>query len=269
MVNGEKMKEAAIKIFREQVLDPSKGYFLIEGFLSSCEIDRYRQECEEFLKTGKRVCERPRNIKAFDCVHPRTVLSDGTEANLNEQSEKAMTYRIYQFLHNPHSKETEEIFSRSLTLRNAIEEPWLENHTYKNKKNSLEEYMQVTKYVIDSYGLPKHTDFRGELPFPLLQCLILLSKPEVDFLGGEFILYTKNNQKIMTHAELNMEKGDALFFDKSLYHEVERTQESPMSKIGRWSVIIGARYPRPPEQISRMRQTAFQIFKRIIGWLRR
>jgi hypothetical protein len=75
--------------------------------------------------------------------------------------------------------------------------------------------------------------------------LIFLTRPGVDYTGGDLILYTKGGDKINVQATLKLEKGDALLFDKSLYHEVEPTLPSESSDIGRWTAVIGARYPSP------------------------
>ena len=111
----------------------------------------------------------------------------------------------------------------------------------------MDEYIQANKYVHDSYGLRKHKDLKEELPYPLLQSLIFLSQPKIDYRGGELIIYTKMNTLLKVQSDLGMEKGDALFFDKTLYHEVEPTRASEMSDIGRWTVIIGGRHTKPPK----------------------
>jgi hypothetical protein len=75
--------------------------------------------------------------------------------------------------------------------------------------------------------------------------LIFLTHPEVDYRGGDLILYTKGGDRVNVQATLKLEKGDALLFDKSLYHEVAPTLPSEISEVGRWTTVIGARYPSP------------------------
>ena len=56
-----------------------------------------------------------------------------------------------------------------------------------------------------------HQDLYGERVFPL-QVAILLSEPEQDFLGGEFVL-TEQRPRRQTRAEvLSLKKGDAVIF---------------------------------------------------------
>lgn len=262
--SNSQMPNRHVSEYIKDLLNPDKGFFLIKGFLDQHETDQYRREAEQDMQKAPRSTKRINAPHIPDYVHPRTVLPNGVQVNHEGQSDNASTYRLYQFLHNKHSKETEDIFHKTLSLRDQVEERWLANKFYRQAKEALDDYVQVTKYIIDSYGLPKHTDSRADLPYPLLQCLILLSQPEIDFSGGEFILFSKSGLKIRTHSELNMGKGDALFFDKSLYHQVEPTQKSNFSDIGRWSVIIGARHPKPQTLLTRISTKSLQIFRRLV-----
>lgn len=56
-----------------------------------------------------------------------------------------------------------------------------------------------------------HQDLYGERVFPL-QVAILLSQPEKDFIGGEFVL-TEQRPRMQTRVEvLSLKKGDAVIF---------------------------------------------------------
>jgi hypothetical protein len=221
----------------EDILDPGKGYILIRGFMDSGQADQYRQECDEFLKTGKRLRKWPgygqdriNRDDMDDYVYP---------------SENQTNWRIFQFLHNPHLPATQALYSRALALRDAIEAHWLHDTDYRELRASMGEYIHVIRYV-EGKGIGRHSDFRGISRYPLLQCVVLLSEPGQDYLGGELVLYTSNNQRVGVHTDLNMRKGDAVFFDKSMEHEVEPTRMANPDGAGRWSVIIGGRYGRPP-----------------------
>ena len=225
----------------QDLVNHERGFFLVKGFLTFEQVDTYRTECESLFHTVPRVAKRPgygeekvNRDDMFDYVNPK----------LNKNGQVAY-WRLFQFIHNPHSAETEKIFKKSLQIRNQIEEHWLHDREYKKTRESLGEYIQVINQIEDGSGLVKHTDYQGTLAYPLLQCVVLLSRPQHDFRGGELLVYTKNGQCVRIHSELKMEKGDALFFDKSLFHEVEPTYRVASNAVGRWSVIIGARYGLP------------------------
>jgi predicted 2-oxoglutarate/Fe(II)-dependent dioxygenase YbiX len=217
------------------LLSANKGYTVKRRFLSPSEADAYRLEAEMFLTTTKAIY---RKIHRY-CKHDYVWSEDGKVVP------GVFTYRIYQSLTCTHSKPTKEIFQRMLSLRDRIEGTWLGNAQYRRIRQDQYDYAQVTSYGKPSAGIAKHCDYQGKAPYPLLQCLIFLTRPGVDYTGGDLILYTKGGDKINVQATLKLEKGDALLFDKSLYHEVEPTLPSESSDIGRWTAVIGARYPSP------------------------
>jgi hypothetical protein len=98
---------------------------------------------------------------------------------------------------------------------------------------------------MEGQGIGRHNDCKDDIPYPLLQVVLLLSRPQRDFSGGELALHTRSDTSIRVLEELGMEQGDAIFFDKSLDHEVEPTRRSAGSAVGRWTAIIGGRYRRP------------------------
>lgn len=217
------------------LLSSDKGYTVKRGFLSPGEADAYRLECEEFLANSKAIYKK---IHRY-CKHDYIWSEDGKVVP------GAFTYRIYQSLTCKHSKSTEEIFQRMLLLRDRIESAWLDNALYRKIREDQYDYAQVTSYGKPSPGIAKHCDYQGKAPYPLLQCLIFLTRPGVDYTAGDLILYTKNGNRVNVQATLKLERGDALLFDKSLYHEVEPTLPSETSALGRWTAVIGARYPSP------------------------
>jgi len=235
------------------LLDPDKGYTLVRGFLTSGQADRYRQECEHFLRTSKRVYDQVNRYSKYDYLYsPNGAAVRG-----------ASGYRIYQSLQDKHSRETAALFRKVISFRNRIEENWLHDEVYRHVKEKYAyNYVQVNRYA-EGQGITRHRDFQGVSPYPLLQCVILLSQPQVDYLEGDLVLYTKSGRSIKVQSSSNMQKGDALFFDKSLFHEVEPSQASQLSAVGRWSAIIGARYPNPPKPSERIKSVVREQIYRV------
>jgi len=253
------MKDHDIDGYINDLLNPNKGYAVVKHFLTPEQVDRYREECERFLQKGKIIHYRMNRKDIYDYIHPRTILPDGRITKSIGPHRQANTFRIYQFLHNKHSRETAELFSRALSLRDGIEENWLHDDVYRQKRDRLYDYVQVTKFVEDSLGLPKHQDSEENLPYPLLQCLILLSQPGEDYQGGDLIIYSKDGTPVKIQADLKMGKGDLVYFDKSLFHEVEPTKQSESSKVGRWSVVIGGRDRIRGKYFDRIRYRTFYL----------
>lgn len=68
----------------------------------------------------------------------------------------------------------------------------------------------ILKYEVDDYNC-LHQDLYGEHVFPF-QVAILLSEPERDFTGGEFVL-TEQRPRMQSRAEvLSLRQGDAVVF---------------------------------------------------------
>ena len=102
------------------LLNPDKGYVLIKNYFSDAEIDQYRTECERFLHTGPVCVSRINTDWIPDYVHPRS------------HDKVGRTYRIYQYLHNTHSAPTTAFFEKALSIRNTIEETWLDDPHYRS-----------------------------------------------------------------------------------------------------------------------------------------
>ena len=211
------------------LLDPTKGYVLIKSYFSESEIDNYRNECQTFLSTGPVCVERINTDWVPDYVHPRS------------HDKVGRTYRIYQYLHNKHSEPTTAFFQKALGVRNDIEQTWLDDTRYRAEKETLQDYIIVTKYITDTGYLPPHRDYYGPAPFPLLQSLVLLSRMPEDYTGGDFLLRTKAGQTLSLANDIGATKGDLLVFDKTLEHSVELTEAGTSTNLGRWSVLVGAR----------------------------
>lgn len=256
---AEYEKEDRIGGYADDLTNPDKGYVAIKGFLSDEQADRYRSECQDFLETGTVLHHRLNRPDMFDYVHPRTVLANGRITKAMDTMGEANITRIYQFLHNRHHPETKDIFRRALALRDRIEKAWLHDETYRTERDCLLDYVQVTEFAHNSRGLPKHQDADEALPYPLLQCLVLLSQPGEDYLDGDFVIYTKNGAPVGIQADLGLGKGDLVYFDKFLFHEVAPTKKSPRSDLGRWSVVIGGRDRIKGSYFDRYRYRSFYV----------
>jgi hypothetical protein len=214
------------------LLNPEKGYIHLRGFFSREEVDHYREECVRFLTSGPQYEIRVNTSSMRDYVHPRS------------HDAISRTFRIYQYLHNRHSPETTQFFKKAFALRNELESSWLQDPAYRQERDRLQDYIIVTYYVENTGMLPKHQDYEGDSPHPLLQSLVLLSEPHEDFEGGDFVLYTKSGKTVSLENDVKVEMGDLFLFDKSLFHHVETTKQGHGRNRGRWSVLIGARAVR-------------------------
>jgi hypothetical protein len=213
-----------------------KGFFLYKKLMTEVEADRYRLECKAFFKSGPRIAKWPGyGVHRLNRDH----VGDYVFSRSNAHSSK-----IYQFPANPQSSATEAIFNRTLSIRDAIEGHWLQEPEYRRIHASQRDYVQVSQYL-EGQGINRHSDSVILTPYPLVQCVCLISQPGTDFSGGELVLHTRSGESIRAHEDLGMNKGDALFFDKALVHEVRATTQVGSNDIGRWSAVIGARFRKP------------------------
>jgi hypothetical protein len=219
---------------RTDLQDDDKGFYVLKGFYSEREVDDYRGECERFLRVGKVIYDRINTDSMTDYVHPRS------------HDDAARTYRIYQFLHNHRDDAIGRFLGKALSLRDEIEAPWLADEAYRTERAALQNYVIVTYYLRQKGMLPRHQDYTGPAPLPLVQFWVLLCHPGVDYQGGNLVLYTRSGRSHRVEADLGLKKGDALVFDKSLFHEVEVMGDAGDGSIGRWTVLIGARAKRDP-----------------------
>lgn len=229
------------------------GYCLYRSVLSEKEVENYRLECEDFFETGPRIAKWP--------GYGRNRLNRDQVTDYVFSRPHAHSSKIYQFPANPHSSDTQAILDRALSLRDAIEEHWLDDRTYFRTRAMQRDYIQVNRYL-EGQGIGKHRDSTIVTSRPLVQCVVLMSQPEVDFLGGELVLYTNRGKPIRAHKDLGMRKCDVLFFDKSLVHEVEETKQ--INAVGRWSAVIGARYGRP-QGLRRMTRRLSELARETLG----
>lgn len=221
-----------LKKIRESLISEKEGFFVIRSLYSTKEVDEYRQYCEHFINKGPRIHTRINTDNIFDFVHPRS------HDNVDRTS------RIYQFFHNHKDGLVAEFLKRSINIRDDIEKEWEKDALYRSERDKLQNYTIVTSYR-DNYGmLPVHKDYDGPAPFPLIQFWVLLSTPGEDYIDGNLKLHTREGQCIALERDLSLKPGDAVIFDKSLYHEVEATKPGTGIARGRWTVLIGARAER-------------------------
>lgn len=214
---------------RRDLLDEAKGFFVIPGLFSAAEVNAYRQSCERFMRHARHIQSRIITNTIADYVH------------LRSHDDVERTARIYQHFHNHRNDHTGKLFDRAVRIRDAIEEIWLDDPVYRSEKETLFDYVIVTRYFGDKGMLEKHRDYEGPAPFPLVQFWVALSEPGTDYEGGNLVLYSKNGASRRVEADLGLRKGDALVFDKTLPHEVELTKIPGAGALGRWTVLIGAR----------------------------
>jgi hypothetical protein len=218
------------------LLDPARGFLLLAGFASPLEIAHYRRECE----------------RAFDACprHPRYPGYGRGRLNRDFAPDYVLARpgapetRLYRFLENPHSPETRALDARALAFRDGVEARWLGDPGYRRLRAAQRDYVQVSRHLAGQ-GIGRHRDSVVPTPRPLLQCVVLLSEPGVDFADGEFVLQPRTGSAVRCQADLGMRAGDALIFDKWLEHAVEPAGRTRSGAAARWSVVIGGRFGRP------------------------
>jgi hypothetical protein len=231
-LKGKSMRQLNLEEIRRHILADDRGFYVMKGFYSPAEIDDYRRACDAFLKTGPVIQTRINSDRMPDYIHHRS------------HDRVQRTQRIYQFFHNHRHDNVGRFLRRAVDLRDEIESVWLDHPTYREEKERLQNYMIVTRYVAGTGMLPRHRDYDGPAPKPLIQFWVLLSEPEKDYHQGNLVLYARDGTRYHVESGLGVGKGDALIFDKSLEHEVEMTGEAAADALGRWTLLIGARGKR-------------------------
>lgn len=223
------MRTFDVNEIRDDLLDDDKGYFCCRGMISTDEADAYLAECRQFFETGPRSPDKIFHPGCADYVQPWM---------WDEDAGEYFNYRVNQFFHNTHSAPTQSIFDRICSLRNEVESAWPNAAYY--ERAGLRDFVIVTRYMPNIGYYPRHADDTSGHAYPLIQCLLLLTEPGVDFQGGDLTLYTRSGATVHAQADLGYTKGDCLFFDKRLEHEVQPT--SPIEGgDDRWAAIVGVK----------------------------
>lgn len=128
----------------------------------------------------------------------------------------------------------------------------------RRRKETFTTTMVVTFFLDGTGMLLKHRDYDGPARLPLIQCWVLLSEPGADYTDGNLVIHARSGRAVRVEADLGLEKGDALVFDKSLWHEVEPTGvcNAPDAQ-GRWTLVIGARAQRDSFRQAQYKRWAF------------
>jgi hypothetical protein len=103
----------------------------------------------------------------------------------------------------------------------------------------------ILKYGIDDYNC-LHQDLYGEHVFPL-QLAVLLSEPDIDFTGGEFVLTEQRPRMQSRPIVVSLRKGDGVVFavhhrpvqgKKSVYRVNLRHGVSRLRSGSRYTLVI-------------------------------
>src|SRR6187200_791965 len=153
-----------LNAIRSNLLDPDKGFHVCRGFYSPEEVAAYRNACWQFLDHGRTIHKRINSGSMPDYIHPRS------------HKRRDRTYRIYQFFHNHKDDMMARFFSKAMSLREQIEQPWSADPIYKAERDRLQSYCVVTCYLDNVGLLPRHQDYKGPAGLPLIQFWVALSE---------------------------------------------------------------------------------------------
>ena len=129
---------------RDDLLNQSKGFYLIKNFYTLEEIIWFRKMCRDFIQNGPIIHKRINSNNISDYIHRRS------------KDNKKRTNRIYQFFHNHKKDSIGRFLQQAISLRDEIESIWLENSIYKTEKYRYQNYNIVTQYLENAGTLPLH-----------------------------------------------------------------------------------------------------------------
>ncbi len=214
---------------RRELTDPARGFSLTRAFYSPPEIERYLKRALALVETGPVLHAQVVHDRQRDYVFPRTsgrVLSG---------------YQAYQFLHNHRKTPLEAFFRRAIEFRNEVEREWADD-AYRAECAPLRDYVQVNYYLEGTGKLDRHIDQKPNVRSLLLQPWVSLTEPGEDYTQGNLIIHSRDGTSHRVEEELDVHRGDLLLFDRSLWHEVERTAGGH----GRQPRSVQRRYRRAP-----------------------
>ncbi len=217
-----------------------KGFAIIPKFLPYSVVDEYQRECERQFACAPRL--EGKNYR------------EGVTPNYTQpwvidyEKRKVASERLYEFYHNPQSNNTRRIVEETLSVRDRIESRWPKIAAFNSEKN-LHDYNIVARYAKETGFQAKHSDLDPTIPFPTVQCEILLTNYGDDYTGGHLRLYGYDGDVVEVHKDVVVEPGDLILFDKRLPHDVSATHEGKGRNKGRWMALIGAKtFPRSDSQ---------------------
>ncbi len=220
-----------INAARTQILDPACGAFVVRGAVDPATLDRYLEEAEAMFEHGPRRREKPTVDGQEDFIIP-WIYDHGQE--------RFTVHRLYRFTGNEAGTTHGGVHVPIMRTRDAIEAIWPNEALYAEK--GLRNVHLITKYEHGAEGYPRHTDVPFPYDHPLLQCWLQLSRPGVDFGGGDLILHPAGGPSISAFNDLKIDAGDVMFFDKRVEHEVTPCEPREHGR-GRWIGIVGAMAP--------------------------
>jgi hypothetical protein len=230
---------------REALRDPRRGYVALRGLASDSDVAAYLAGCEHRLAAGPVVHARITAPRVPDYVHPRSLSAQG------------QTIRVYQFLGNNRGTLVGDFLERALGIRDELEAPWMESDAgYRSELERRMDYTNAT-FFDGAATLPRHRDYNGDLPFPMLQVWTPLTEPGGDYTRGNLILHPRRGPPVRVEDEIGVKPGDLLVFDRSLDHEVEAPGPGTGADRGRWTTLIGARAVPVPRWRARLEWVAY------------
>lgn len=104
-------------------------------------------------------------------------------------------------------------WNRALGVKTAYPERWSRMQAHCHAHGQRRPTPLLLRYEAGGYNC-LHQDRYGEVAFPL-QATILLSRPSVDFEGGEFLLVEQRPRMQSRGEAIRLEAGQAIFFPNS------------------------------------------------------
>ncbi len=220
-----------IQTIRKDILDPSRTASVVRAMLPPSTLKSYMDGAQSDFQNAPRTKDKPDIDQGPDRVLPWV---------WDNELKTFTVHRLYRFLHNEAGTTHGSVHQEIMDIRDQVESAWPNRDFY--TKNGLRNIHIIAKYEHHSAGYHRHTDDPIGHTHPLLQCWVQLSQPGKDFSGGDLILYPPGGGQISAINDLNIQAGDAIFFDKRTEHEV-----LPCGRLengrGRWIAIVGAMAP--------------------------
>jgi hypothetical protein len=173
-----------------------KGYATVPGFLSP-------SECEELIQ----LYQKPNGYR-------KTVVMERYRFGLGEYKyfdyplpEKIQTLRTELY---PHLVPVANLWMKALKIDTVFPETHQKLLEQCKEKGQLKPTPLILKYGEGGFNT-LHQDLYGDIYFPM-QALLVLSEPEVDFSGGEFVMTQQIPRAQSKAIVLKPKQGDLVFF---------------------------------------------------------
>ena len=173
-----------------------KGYASVPSFLSP-------PECEELIQ----LYQKPNGYR-------KTVVMERYRFGLGEYKyfdyplpEKIQTLRTGLY---PHLVPVANLWMKVLKINTVFPETHQKLLKQCKEKNQLKPTPLILKYGEGGFNT-LHQDLYGDVYFPM-QALLILSEPDVDYSGGEFVMTQQTPRAQSKAIVLKPKQGDLLFF---------------------------------------------------------